>query len=398
MTDWIADEAQYLLQNYRRQPVVLTRGQGTCVWDENGKEYLDFVAGLASVTLGHSHPVLVEAVQKQAEQLMLVSNLYYTTPMVELAKLLVENSCLDRAFFCNSGAEANEAAIKLARKWGRETKDGAYEIIATLAGFHGRTLATVTATGTERYKAPFAPLPEGFLHVPFNDVEALQAATTARTCAVMVEPVQGEGGVNVPDPDYLKRVRAWCDEQNVLLVLDEVQTGVGRLGTLWGHQYYGIEPDIMTLAKALGGGMPVAAMLLKEDLLGYLVPGDHGTTFGGNPIATAAAAAVFRYVVENDLPAQAAKQGEQLMARLRGIEDRHEMVTEVRGVGLMCAIELDGEHAATLVDVCRERGLLVNNVRPTTLRFIPPLTVSDEEIDRACEILDEALTEVRENV
>jgi predicted acetylornithine/succinylornithine family transaminase len=329
---------------------------------------------------------------------MLVSNLYYTTPMVELAKLLVENSCLDRAFFCNSGAEANEAAIKLARKWGRETKDGAYEIIATLAGFHGRTLATVTATGTERYKAPFAPLPEGFLHVPFNDVEALQAATTARTCAVMVEPVQGEGGVNVPDPDYLKRVRAWCDEQNVLLVLDEVQTGVGRLGTLWGHQYYGIEPDIMTLAKALGGGMPVAAMLLKEDLLGYLVPGDHGTTFGGNPIATAAAAAVFRYVVENDLPAQAAKQGEQLMARLRGIEDRHEMVTEVRGVGLMCAIELDGEHAATLVDVCRERGLLVNNVRPTTLRFIPPLTVSDEEIDRACEILDEALTEVRENV
>jgi acetylornithine/succinyldiaminopimelate/putrescine aminotransferase len=214
----------------------------------------------------------------------------------------------------------------------------------------------------------------------------------------MVEPVQGEGGVNVPDPDYLKRVRAWCDEQNVLLVLDEVQTGVGRLGTLWGHQYYGIEPDIMTLAKALGGGMPVAAMLLKEDLLGYLVPGDHGTTFGGNPIATAAAAAVFRYVVENDLPAQAAKQGEQLMARLRGIEDRHEMVTEVRGVGLMCAIELDGEHAATLVDVCRERGLLVNNVRPTTLRFIPPLTVSDEEIDRACEILDEALTEVRENV
>ena len=391
MTDWIADEAKYLLQNYRRQPIVLTRGQGTCVWDDEGKQYLDFVAGLASVTLGHSHPVLVEAVQKQAEQLMLVSNLYYTTPMVELAKLLVENSSLDRAFFCNSGAEANEGAIKLARKWGRETKDGAFEIIATFAGFHGRTLATVTATGTERYKAPFAPLPEGFVHVPFNDVEALQAATTARTCAVMVEPVQGEGGVNVPDADYLKRLRAWCDEQNILLILDEVQTGVGRLGTLWGHQYYGMEPDIMTLAKALGGGMPVAAMLLTEELLPYLVPGDHGTTFGGNPIATAAGAAVFRYVVENDLSAQAAKQGERLMSRLRGIEDRHEMVTEVRGVGLMCAIELDGEHAAAIVDACRERGLLINNVRPTTLRFIPPLTVSDEEIDRACEILDEAL-------
>ncbi len=264
MTDWQELESRYFFSVYKRLPVTLVRGQGVRVWDDQGKEYLDFVAGIATVSLGHCHPVVVSALAEQARRLIHVSSLVYSVPQLRLAQLLVENSCLDRVFFANSGAEAIEGAIKLARKWGKEKRDGAYEIICAQHAFHGRTLATLTAGGTEKYKLPYLPLPEGFVHVPFDDVEAIRRATDAKTCAVMLEPVQGEGGVNVPHDDYLRQVRAWCDEAGILLILDEVQTGIGRLGALFGHQLYGVEPDIMTLAKGLAGGVPIGALLAKE--------------------------------------------------------------------------------------------------------------------------------------
>jgi predicted acetylornithine/succinylornithine family transaminase len=389
-TDWRQLEAKYLMTTAKRLPVTVVRGQGTRLWDEDGREYLDFFTGPATVSLGHCHPVLAEALSEQAKTLIHVSGLVYSIPQVKLAQLLVENSCLDRVFFCNSGAEANEGAIKLARKWGKERRNGAYEIICALNAFHGRTLAAVTASGTEKYKTPFTPLPEGFVHVPFNDVEAIKKATTDRTAAVFLEPVQGEGGVNVPDDDYLRRVRRWCDEQNILLILDEVQTGIGRLGALFGYQLFGVEPDVMTLAKGMGSGVPIGALLAKEHCAVF-VPGDHGTTFGGNPLVTQAAYAVCKYVIDNDLPAQVAERGRYLERKLRGLEDRFSFITEVRGKGLLWAIEFDREIAEQVNLACLAEGLLANNVRPNALRLSPPLTVSEEEIDQAAAIVEQVL-------
>jgi len=391
MTDWIAEERRYLFQNYGRQPIVIERGEGTRVWDTEGREYLDFVGGLAVTSLGHAHPVLTEAVAKQASTLIHMSNLFYTTPMIELAKLLVEHSCLDRAFFCNSGTEAVEAAVKLARRWGHDKRNGAFEIIATEGGFHGRTMGALAATGTARYREPFEPLSPGFHHVPWDDIRAIRAATTERTVAVLLEPIQGEGGVNVPSPGYLKAVREWCTERGILLILDEVQTGIGRTGTLFAYEQEGIEPDILTLAKGLAGGVPIGAVLAREEIAAHFVPGDHGTTFGGNPLAAAAGKAVLEYVIKQDLPGRARQASERLVARLRSLEDRFPIVTEVRGRGLLLAIGLDRDAAAEVVAACRERGLLVNNVRPDAIRLMPPLTVSDDEIDRACDILEDAL-------
>jgi len=391
MTDWIAEERRYLFQNYGRQPIVIERGEGTRVWDTEGREYLDFVGGLAVTSLGHAHPVLTEAVAKQASTLIHMSNLFYTTPMIELAKLLVEHSCLDRAFFCNSGTEAVEAAVKLARRWGHDKRNGAFEIIATEGGFHGRTMGALAATGTARYREPFEPLSPGFHHVPWDDIRAIRAATTERTVAVLLEPIQGEGGVNVPSPGYLKAVREWCTERGILLILDEVQTGIGRTGTLFAYEQEGIEPDILTLAKGLAGGVPIGAVLAREEIAAHFVPGDHGTTFGGNPLAAAAGKAVLEYVIKQDLPGRARQASERLVARLRSLEDRFPIVTEVRGRGLLLAIGLDRDAAAEVVAACRERGLLVNNVRPNAIRLMPPLTVSDDEIDRACDILEDAL-------
>ncbi len=389
-TDWRQLEAKYFMTTAKHLPVTVVRGQGTRLWDEDGKEYLDFFTGPATVSLGHCHPVLVEALTEQAKTLIHVSGQLYSIPQVKLAQLLVENSCLDRVFFCNSGAEANEGAFKLARKWGKEHRNGAYEIICTLNAFHGRTLAAVTATGTEKYKAPFTPLPEGFVHVPFNDVEAIKKATTDKTVAVLLEPVQGEGGVNVPDDDYLPRVRRWCDEQGILLILDEVQTGFGRLGTLFGYQLYGVEPDVMTLAKGMGSGVPVGAFLAKEHC-SVLTLGDHGTTYGGNPLMTAAAYAVCKYIIDNDLPAQAAARGRYLEQKLRGLEDRFPFITEVRGKGVLWAIEFDREIAEEANLACLAEGLIANNVRPNALRLCPPLTVSEEEIDQALAIVERVL-------
>ena len=388
--NWRELESRYFMTTGKRLPVTVSRGQGTRIWDDDGKEYLDFFGGPATISLGHCHPVLVDALSEQAKTLIHVSGAVYSIPQVKLAQLLIENSCLDRVFFCNSGAEANEAAIKLARKWGKERRNGAFEVICALDAFHGRTLAAVTATGTEKYKAPYTPLPEGFVHVPFNDVEAIKRATTDRTVGVLLEPVQGEGGVNVPADDYLRRVRRWCDDQKLLLILDEVQTGIGRLGTLFGYQLYDAEPDVMTLAKGMGSGVPIGALLAKEHC-SVFVPGDHGTTFGGNPLMTHAAYAVCKYVIDNDLSAQAAERGLYLERKLRGLEDRFSSVTGVRGRGVLWALELNREIAEELNLACLAEGLMANNVRPTSLRLCPPLTVSEEEIDQAAAILERVL-------
>ncbi len=391
MTDWVAEEHRYLFQNYGRQPVVVERGQGTRVWDVDGNEYLDFVGGVAVNALGHAHPVIAGAIADQARTLMHVSNLFYSKPMIELARLLVEHSCLDRVFFCNSGTEAVEGAIKLARRWGHDTRNGAYEIITTTDSFHGRSLGSLAATGNTRYQEPFAPLVPGFTHVPWNDLDAIRAATTPATVAVMVEPIQGEGGVNMPAPGYLAGIREWCNQQGLLFVLDEVQTGVARTGSLWAYEQEGVEPDIMTLAKGLGGGFPIGAVLAREEIAAHLVKGDHGSTFGGNALATAAGHATLRFVIENGIPARVREASDRLMARLRSMEDRLDVVTEVRGRGLLVAVALNTDCSAEVVDQCRRRGLLVNNVRPNAIRLMPPLNVTDDELDRACDILDEAI-------
>ena len=391
MSDWIDRESKYLFQNYGRQPLVIERGEGSRVWDSDGNEYLDFVGGLAVTSLGHAHPAVTAAAAAQAERLIHVSNLYYTTPMIELAELLVENSPLDRVFFCNSGTEAIEAAIKIARRYGHDEREGAHGIIAMDDGFHGRSLGALAATGTARYREPFAPMPGGFSHVPWNDLDSLREATDQNTVAVLMEPLQGEGGVNVPAPGYLRGVRRWCDENGLLLILDEIQSGVGRTGTLWAHEQDGIEPDIMCVAKGLAGGLPIGAVLAREELAAHLAPGDHATTFGANPVATAAGVAVLRYILENEVLASARRASERLVARLRRMEREIPAVTEVRGRGLLLAVGLATEAAASVVAISRDRGLLVNNVRPDRIRLMPSLIVSDEEVDRACLILEDAI-------
>ena len=307
-TQWIALEEKYYAQTVRRQPIVLVRGQGTRVWDADGKEYLDFTAGWAVNNLGHCHPVMVQAIQEQAATLIQTSNQFFTIPQLNLAQALIDNSCLDRVFFGNSGAEAVEGALKLARKYGKKNRDGAYEVITAFNSFHGRTLTTIAATGQPHYQEAFQPLTPGYVHVDYDDVEAIMAATTERTAAVMLEPIQGEGGVNIPADDYLQRVRQWCDEQGLLLILDEVQTGLGRLGSLFGYQEYGVEPDVITLAKGLGGGVPIGAFLSKEHCMA-LEPGDHGSTYGGNALTTAAAYASTQFIIDNDVSGNARTHG-----------------------------------------------------------------------------------------
>ncbi len=389
--NWAELESRYFFPTSKRLPVTLVRGEGTRVWDDQGRQYLDFVAGIAAVSLGHCHPEVVKAVQEQARLLMHVSNYYYSIPQIRLAQLLCQASGLDKVFFCNSGAEAVEGCIKLARKWGKEKRNGAYEIIVADNAFHGRTIATVTAAGTEKYRAPFTPLLEGFVRVPFNDVEALKAATDGKTVAVLLEPVQGEGGVNIPDDDYFPKLRAWCDEAGILLMVDEVQSGVGRTGRLFAHQHYGVQVDAMAVAKGLGGGMPIGAFLAKEHCAVFGL-GEHGTTFGGNPLACHVGYTVLKYILDHDIPAEVARKGEHLERRLRSLADRHPMVTEVRGKGLLWAMELDREAAEEAVGLCLKEGLLANNVKPTALRLMPPLTVSEEEIDEAVAIVERVLT------
>lgn len=393
MSDIPAREAKVFMQAGRRMPVTLVRGQGTRVWDAEGKAYLDFVAGIASTSLGHADEGLADAVSKQIRTLHHVSNLFYTEPQVQLAELLVKHSAFDRVYFQNSGAEANEAAFKLARKWGQQHRNGAYEIISANNSFHGRTLMTVSATGTPRYRDPFGPPIPGFHFVEYDDVEAIKRTTTTSTVAILLECVQGEGGVNVPAEDYLKQVRAWCDQQGLLLILDEVQTGVGRLGTLFGYQQTGIEPDIMTLAKGLAGGVPIGAVLAKEHAAVF-EPGDHGSTFGGNPLSTAAGLHVLTRVAEGDVLANVQARGEQLERALLSLEDRYPVVKGVRGRGLLRGLELKQEIAPDVVSAALERGLLANAVRPDVVRLMPPLNVTADEIAEAVAIIEQALAAV----
>ena len=391
--EWIAVENKYYAQTVRRQPVVIVRGEGTKVWDADGKEYLDFVAGWAVNQLGHSHPVITQAISEQAGTLIQTSNQFYTVPQLRLAETLIENSCLDLVFFCNSGAEANEGALKLARRYGKLNRDGAYEVITAFNSFHGRTQATVAATGQPHYQENFAPLLPGFVHVDFNDVEGIMNATTERTAAVMVEPVQGEAGVIIPDDDYLQRVREWCDSQGILLILDEVQTGMGRLGSLFGYQEYGVEPDVMTLAKGLGYGVPIGAFLSKEHCQA-LVPGDHGSTFGGNALTTAAAYAGTKYLLDNDILGHVKEMEGHLLARLNDLKGRYSFVSEVRGKGLLAAMDFDQDISGQVLTNSNEVGLLLNAPRPHTIRFMPPLTVTREEIDEGVSRLGDALGKI----
>jgi predicted acetylornithine/succinylornithine family transaminase len=368
---------RYLMQTGRRLPVTFVRGQGCLVYDDAGREYLDLVAGIAVNLLGHAHPEVAAAVSRQAATLIHSSNLYYSLPQVELAQRLVELSFPSRVFFCNSGAEANEAAIKIARKWGKQNRNGAFEIITAFDSFHGRTLTTVTAGGQHKYSDPFTPLPDGFVHVPFNDIDAIKAATNERTVAVMLEPVMGEIGIIAPSRGYLKQVREWCDEQNLLLILDEVQTGLGRTGRWFAHQHEGITPDVMTLAKGLGGGVPIGACLANPRA-DVFVPGDHGSTFGGNPLACAAAIAVLTVIERDGLVGHAAEMGELLHGSLEDLGGK-----QVRGLGLMQAVEFAEPRAKTFQQSCLESGLIVNAVDDHSVRLVPPLIITAAEIDRA---------------
>jgi acetylornithine aminotransferase/acetylornithine/N-succinyldiaminopimelate aminotransferase len=368
---------RYLMQTGRRIPVTFVRGKGCLVYDDAGREYLDLVAGIAVNLLGHAHPEVAAAVAQQANTLIHASNLYYTQPQVELARRLVELAFPSRVFLCNSGAEANEAAIKLARKWGTQNRDGGFEIITATGSFHGRTLATVTAGGQHKYSDPFKPLPDGFVHVPFNDIDAIKAATNEHTVAVMLEPVMGEIGIIAPSHGYLKSVREWCDKQNLLLILDEVQTGLGRTGRWFAHQHEGVTPDVMTLAKGLGGGVPIGACLANPRA-DVFVPGDHGSTFGGNPLACAAALTVLQVIERDGLVGHAAEMGEMLHGALEDLGGK-----QVRGIGLMQAVEFAEPRAKGFQQACLESGLIVNAVDDHSIRLVPPLIITPTEIERA---------------
>jgi len=390
--DYKALESKYYMQVVNRMPPVLVRGEGTRVFDNDDKSYLDFTAGWAVLNIGHNHPAVTEAIRDQAGKILQMSNLFYTTPQLPLAKILVDNSDVDRVFFCNSGAEANEGACKVARKWGKTKLDGAYEIITTFDSFHGRTQAMMAATGQPAYQEKWTPLMPGFVNVDYNDVQAIKDAyVEGRTCAVMLEPVQGEGGVNIPSDNYLKDIMDFCHEKNILFILDEVQTGMGRLGTLFGYQQFpGVEPDVMTLAKALGSGAPLGAFLTKE-FCSVLEPGDHGSTFGGNALTTAAGAAAAKVIVEEDIPALANETGTYFQGKLNALSEKYDFITEVRGMGMLIALQMNIDIAGATVTAALPEGLLINAVRPNMIRFMPPLNVTRDEIDEAVAILDKVL-------
>jgi predicted acetylornithine/succinylornithine family transaminase len=388
----IALSDQYIMSTYKRFPIVLTRGLGVHVWDNDGKSYLDLVGGIAVCALGHSHPRVVEAVKRQVELLTHVSNLYHIENQIHLAQLLVENSCLDKIFFCNSGAEANEAAIKLARKFASEKMEGKYELITMQDSFHGRTLATVTATGQAKFHSGFAPLPEGFRYVPYNDLAALDAAVTDRTCGVMVEPIQGEGGVVIPAPGYLQGIRKICNERGLLMIVDEVQTGIGRTGTLFACEQEEVVPDMITLAKALGNGFPIGALLAVKEVAAAFIPGSHGSTFGGNPLATAAGIAVMETILDEEILTNCGRVGEYFLNRLAEVKEKNDRIREVRGRGLIIAVELTVP-GADIVLKCMKRGLLINCTGGNVLRFVPPLILTKTDVDKALGILSEVLEE-----
>ena len=393
----IRDESShYIMNTYGRYPLVLRKGQGMKVWSADGKEYLDFVGGVAVNILGHCHPRVVVAIQKQAQRLIHVSNYYHIEPQIKLAKLIVESSFADKVFFCNSGAEAVEAAIKLARKYAkRQINTRAFEIITAKNSFHGRTLGALTATGQEKFQKGFEPLVPGFKHVPFNNISALKKALSRETCAVMLEPIQGEGGIILPDKNYLKQVRDLCTVNNILLILDEIQTGMGRTGRLFAHEHFGIRPDIMTIAKGLGGGVPIGAMLANDNVASAFQPGNHATTFGGNPLVCAAAVATIQTLTEDGfILDQCNRMSAYFLELLMKLHQAFpELIKEVRGLGLLIGMEMHVP-CDKIVTSCMEKGFLINHTAGNVLRFIPPLIVQHEYIDALIKVLRAIFTKL----
>jgi predicted acetylornithine/succinylornithine family transaminase len=379
------------MSTYKRFPIVLVRGSGARVWDNNGKEYLDFVAGIAVCSLGHSHPKVVEAIKKQVEILTHVSNLYHIEPQILYARKLMENSFAHKVFFCNSGAEANEAAIKLARKYAYENMGkGKYELITMEDSFHGRTMATVTATGQTKFQVGFAPLLEGFKYVPFDNSSALRDGITDKTCGVMLEPIQGEGGIKIPDDKYLSEVRKICDEKGILMILDEIQVGMGRTGTLFAYEHYKVKPDIVTLAKAVGNGFPIGVMMATDRVASAFQPGSHASTFGGNPLAMAAALATLETIMKDGILENVGKVGSYFIKRLHELKNRSSIVKEIRGRGLIIGMEISIE-GSQIVNACMDRGLLINCTGGNVLRFVPPLTITEKDVNAAVAILGEVI-------
>ena len=387
----IDESKKYLMSSYNRAPIVLRKGRGMKVWDSTGKEYLDFVGGIAVNCLGHCHPKVVIAIQKQAQRLIHVSNLYHIEPQIKLAKLLVENSFADKVFFCNSGAEAIEGSIKLARKYAKEhVASHKYEIITAYGSFHGRTLAALTATGQEKFHKGFEPLVPGFKYVPFNDMDALKNAVTDNTCAILLEPIQGEAGIRIPAEDYLKQVRELCNENKLLLILDEVQTGMGRTGKLFAYEHYDIQPDIMALAKGIAGGLPMGAILAKDAVAAAFQPGTHASTFGGNPLACAASVATIETLLEDgfllDHCRRIGKYFKDSLGKLK--KDFPSNIIEVRGLGLLLGMELT-KTCGPIVESCAARGILINCTSGNVLRFMPPLIVTEKDIDHLIDTLED---------
>jgi acetylornithine/N-succinyldiaminopimelate aminotransferase len=388
---WMAEADKVMAATYKRTPVVFSRGSGCTLWDTEGRSYLDFVAGIAVCNLGHAHPAVSKALCEQSKTLVHVSNLYYTMPQTELAAWLVDHSFGDRVFFCNSGAEANEAAIKLARKYFKDKAEpDRYRIISMIQSFHGRTLGTLSATGQDKIKQGFSPILEGFDFVPFNDIQAIREKISASTCAILLEPVQGEGGIRIADPEFLQEVRRICDETGTLLIFDEIQTGIGRTGKLFAYEHFGVQPDIMTLAKALANGLPIGAMLAKESVAAAFVPGSHASTFGGTPLVTAASLCVLKTLEQEKIIGHCAQVGQYFKERLQELKSRHDSVVDVRGLGLLLGMELNTD-GLPLVEACLEKGFVINCVQGNTLRFVPPLIVQMAEIDKLIHCLDEIL-------
>jgi len=389
----IAQDEQHYVPVFARYPIVLSHGEGPYVYDTEGKKYLDFLAGIAVNVLGHAHPKLVAAIAEQAGKIIHCSNLYYTEQQASLAAALTKLAGMDKVFFANSGAEANEGAIKLARKYGKTLSEDRVEIITAENSFHGRTYATLTATAQPKYQKGYEPLPGGFRYVPFNDLEALKNIVSEKTCAVMLEPIQGEGGINIPDAGYLQAVRQLCDDNGALLIFDEIQTGMGRTGNLFAYQTFDVKPDIVTVAKGLGGGVPIGAFLVAGKVADVFHAGDHGSTFGGNPLACAAANSVLAVIAEENLGANAAVMGEYMMAELRKLQSKYsQLILDVRGKGLMIGVQIS-RPGREIVNRCLEEGYIINCTAGEVLRFVPPLNINKNHIDELIVNLDKVFAE-----
>lgn len=383
---------RYIIHTYKRQPLLLVKGKGAYLWDSSGKKYLDFFSGLAVNNVGNCNAKVVKAIRRQAGMLMHTSNIYYTEPMLKVAEML--GDYFDgKVFFCNSGAEANEAAIKLARKWGNDDGDR-FEIITMENSFHGRTLTTITATGQPKYQKGFEPLPEGFRYAKFNDLGSVEDLISPKTCAIMVEPIQGEGGVTIGEIAFIKGLREICDEKNLLLIFDEVQTGIGRTGSLFAFEYYSVKPDVLTCAKALGGGLPIGVMIASQKYAGVFEPGNHASTFGGNAIACAAAQAVLETMQKENLLENAKSMGELLLEKLTAFQAKYPFIKDIRGKGVMIGIELEMS-GAEIVEQARKKGLLINCTADKVIRLLPPLTIKRNHITECVKILDTIFSQVK---